>query len=508
MDYSKTIEHIKNWRMKGILTLSLLCLTAVSCDDFLDKPLQGALTQASFPVTAADALAATNAMYYTLREPGYHTGLFPIDDIMSDDAYKGSNPQDAASTLGPYDRFQHTASDNFLSNWWNILYGGIRSTNVVLDFVPGIDMDAEEKDFYLGQAYFLRGLYYFDLVKGFGGVPLITDVTTEIGRNRNTAEEVYAQIESDLQAAIERLPLKSEIPAAQLGRATKGAAGALLAKVHLFQQEYEDAAEYALEVINSNEYSLEPNFEDANSVDGEHGVESVFEIGAIGEQEGIQNGANFFANVQGVRGTPNRGWGFNRPSLELMDAFTAGDTRLEATVIYLGEELDGVVILGDGQTPDVTEDPDTGEILEIEVYNQKVWTPGTVVAPTQGHNRRIIRYADVLLMAAEALNEIGQSAEALIYLNEVRERARGENEDALPDIVTTDQAELRDIIYDERRLELALEGHRYWDLLRTDRAVEVLGPLGFQAGKHELLPIPQTEIDLTQGSLEQNPNWE
>lgn len=491
-----------------MLTLVFLFASVSSCEDFLDKPLQGAVTQESFPTTPDDALAATNAMYYTLREPGYHTGLFPIDDIMSDDAYKGSNPDDAASTIGPYDNFEHMPSDNGLSNWWNILYGGIRATNVVLDNVPSIEMDEEDKEFYLGQAYFLRGLYYFDLVKGFGGVPLITSVSTETGRTRATAQEVYAQIESDLMAAIERLPVKSDIPMSQLGRATRGAAQALLAKVHLFQNEFQEAEEYALAVINSGEYSLEPDFEDANSVAGEHGVESVFEIGAIGEREGIQNGSNFYANVQGVRGTPNRGWGFNRPSLDLMDSYESGDTRLDATVIYLGEELDGVVILGDGRTPDETRDPDTGELLEIEVYNQKVWTPGVTVPPTQGHNRRLIRYADVLLMAAEALNENGNQAQALTYLNMVRERARGENTEALPDITTTNQAELREIIYEERRHELALEGHRFWDLVRTGRAPEVLGPLGFVEGKHELLPIPQTEIDLTQGALEQNPNWD
>jgi hypothetical protein len=146
-------------------------------------------------------------------------------------------------------------------------------------------------------------------------------------------------------------------------------------------------------------------------------------------------------------------------------------------------------------------------VKEIECYNQKVWIPGTSTAEQWGHNRRLIRYADVLLMAAEALNENNKSAEALVHLNKVRERARGGNSNILPDITTTDKTALRDIILEERRSELAMEGHRFWDLLRTGKAADVLGPLGFQTGKHEKLPIPQTEIDISQGTITQNPGW-
>ncbi|MDD3743328.1 MAG: RagB/SusD family nutrient uptake outer membrane protein, partial [Lentimicrobiaceae bacterium] len=161
---------------------------------------------------------------------------------------------------------------------------------------------------------------------------------------------------------------------------------------------------------------------------------------------------------------------------------------------------------GDGPTPDVTTD-DQGNIIEVECYNRKVWTPGNDVPSQFGHNRRIIRYADVLLMAAEALNENNKPGEALVYLNQIRSRARQGDNTILPDIVTTDKDELRNLILLERRRELAMEGHRFWDLVRTGRAAQVLGPLGFVAGKHELLPVPQNEIDLSQGALTQNPNW-
>jgi starch-binding outer membrane protein, SusD/RagB family len=288
-----------------------------------------------------------------------------------------------------------------------------------------------------------------------------------------------------------------------LGRASKGAAKALLARFYLFKGDFVNAEKYALEVIQSNEYDLEPDFEDANGKNGEHGVESVFEIGAM-ETEGAVG--NQYANTQGVRGTPNRGWGFNRPSIDLRNAFEEEDPRLKLTIIDLGDVIDGILILGDGTTPDETFD-EQGNLIEVESYNRKVWIPGTSTNTQFGHNRRLIRYSDVLLMAAEALNENGKPGEALVYLNRVRERARHGNNDILPDITTTNKDELRDLILFERRVELALEGHRFWDLVRTGKAAQLLGPLGYQQGKHELLPIPQNEIDISQGSLTQNPNW-
>lgn len=485
--------------------LLITILVAVSaCSDFLEKPPQGELTQQTFPTTANDALLATNAMYNLMRSGGFHQGLFPILDIMSDDARKGSNPGDGASTVGTYDNFTHIPTESNIGTWWSTLYEGVKRANVVIERVPDIQMDAALKSRYISEARFVRALIYFDLVRAWGDIPLITTVTPERGEPRTSASQVYDLIEEDLLQAIEGLPEKSEFATTEMGRATRGAAKALLAKVYLFQQDFVNAELYALEVINSGEYDLMPNFEDANSKAGEFGVESVFEIGAL-PLEGLANGGNQYANVQGVRGMPNRGWGFNRPSLDLQNSFEPGDPRLDATVIFLGEVLDGITIVGDGGTPDEIRDAGNN-LIEIETYNQKVWTPGENVPTQHDHNRRIIRYADVLLMAAEALNENGKSAEALIYLNQVRERARG-GANVLPDITETNTELLREIILEERRHELAMEGHRFWDLVRTGKAEEVLGPLGFVVGKHELLPIPQSEIDLNNGIWDQNPNW-
>jgi tetratricopeptide (TPR) repeat protein len=494
---------VKNIAFAGIIALLII---APGCEKFLDTEPQGTLTQEDFPTSASDALLATNAVYTSLRDWFYNSGGYPILDIMSDDARKGSNPNDQLSTLGPYDNFTITATQDGLDRWWNALYVGVKRANVVIEKVPLIEMDPALQTRYIAEARFLRGLFYFDMVRAWGGVPLITTTTPELKVPRASAEEVYQLVISDLEFAVTNLPERSQYPDPEdLGRATRGAAKALLAKVYMFRNDFPTAEQYLLEVINSGEYGLEAVYVDANSVVGEFGEESVLEVGAL-QNEGTENGGAQYANTQGVRGTPNRGWGFNRPTLDLRGTFETNDPRLKGTIIDLGDILDGVEILGDGSTPDETKDNE-GNIIEIECYNRKVWVPGTNTITQWGHQRRLIRYADVLLLAAEALNENNKPAEALMYLNMVRERAREGNNAILADITTTDVNALRDIIMHERRVELAMEGHRFWDLVRTGKAQEVLGPLGFQPGKHELLPIPQKEIDISQGSLNQNPGY-
>lgn len=486
------------------IILILIVISSSSCRDFLDVKPQGQLTQEAFPTTQADALLATNAVYATLRSWHYHSGGFPILDIMSDDTHKGSNPNDQLNTVGPYDNFTFTSTQDGLDRWWATLYEGIKRANVVIEKVPAIQMDTSLKSRYIAEARFLRGLFYFDLVRAWGGVPLALSTSPPLKLPRSSVNETYAQIEKDLLFAVSRLPEKSTYSSMDLGRASKGAARAFLAKMYLFRNDFINAEKYAMQVIQSTQfYDLEPLFANANSKAGEHGMESIFEIGAIETESNI---GNQYANVQGVRGTPNRGWGFNRPSENFRNAFVAGDPRADASIIDLGETLDGVLILGDGTTPDFTYDNDNN-IIQRECYNQKVWIPGINVASQFGHNRRLMRYADVLLMAAEALNENNKPDQAHTYLNKVRQRARQGNAAILPNITVTDKVTLRNIILNERRFELGLEGHRFWDLVRTNKAVSVLGPLGFIAGKHELLPIPQNEIDISQGTLLQNPNW-
>jgi starch-binding outer membrane protein, SusD/RagB family len=494
-------------KLRGKILIFIFILSA-GCTDFLQLDPQGELTQASFPTSPQDALLATNAVYTAVRSWYYNSGGYPILDIMSDDAYKGSNTNDQLATVGAYDNFTFNATGDGLDRWWATLYQGIKWANVVIEKVPLIAMDESLSNRYVGEARFLRGLFYFDLVRAWGAVPLVTTSDPPLHLERASVEEVYSLITSDLQFAEANLPEKSELSASDKGRATSGAAQALLAKVYLFQKDFVNAEFYSLKVINSNEYSLEPNFVDANGVNGNNGVESVFEIGALGVEDFNGGGAQY-ANTQGVRGLPNRGWGFNRPSVDLRRSFEKGDPRLKGTIIDLGDTLDGVFINGD---PDPANDPviilnQNGDTLNIQSYNRKVWTPGNDTPTQWGHHRRLIRYADVLLIASEALNENNKPAQALIYLNEVRKRARGQSTSVLPDITNIDKNLLRDRILNERRHELALEGNRFWDLVRTGRAAAILGPLGFVPGKHELLPIHQSEIDKSQGSLTQNPNY-
>lgn len=487
------------------IILFIVAISLISCsEDFLDRNLKGELELVNFMKTKNDVILATDACYNGMRDWRYWGG-FPFLEILTDDATKGSNPSDGSHLL-PIENFSFLPTSEHVSALYQTEYATIRRANLVIEKSPDIDMDETLKNRLVGEARFIRAISYFHLVRAYGGTPLVETIEPPRILPRNTDEEIYSLIASDLEKAIEGLPLQSEYGVNELGRVSRGAAKALLSKVYLYQGDFINAEKYALEVINSAQYSLDPDFSNSFSVFGEYGTGSIFELGAIGE--GSKNlGGHQYANTQAVRGVPNRGWGFNRPSIELINFFLEReDPRLDATAIFLGETLDGVFISGDSQTPDTTYD-DSGNISAIECYNQKVWTPGTSTDDSWGHNIRVLRYAEVLLIAAESLNENDKSSQALPYLNLVRERARGSNSEVLPDITSTDQDELRDIIFNERRAELAMEQNRFFDLVRTGRAGEVLGPLGFETGKHELLPIPQSEIDLSEGTLEQNPGW-
>ena len=494
------ISKVKKWWLIPVVIL------AAGCQDFLERKPQGQLLQTSFPVTASDALAATNAAYSTLRNWYYNSGGYPILDILSDDTRKGSSPADQFSTVGPYDNFTINAQQDGLDRWWMTLYQGVKNTNIVITYLPPIQMDAGLKTRYIAEARFLRAVYYFDLVRAWGDVPKVTTPDPPLDLGRSPVQEIYDEIIlADLLFAYDNLPEQSAYAGDDIGRATKGAARAYLAKVYLFLPipDFVNAEKYAVEVITSAQYGLEPDFEDATGVDGHFGTESIFEVGAR-PNDGLENGGAQYGNAQGIRGSPNRGWGFNRPTLDLMNSFEANDPRRDASIIFLGEVLDGVTTLGDPTCPDTTYV--NVVMVEVECYNQKVWTPGDNVPLQWGHHRRLMRYADVLLMAAEAYNENNRPADALLRLNEVRARARGGVGGILPDITETNKDLLRDIILQERRHELALEGHRFWDLVRTGKATAVLGPLGY-TDKYKRLPIPQTQIDLSQGRLTQNDGW-
>lgn len=480
----------------AVLVLALAMFNGCS-KDFLENPPQGFLTDAIFPETAAQAQLAVNGMYADLRQWHLYYGGYPIVDMMSDDARKGSNPGDGAP-LRQYEQFTFTADIGEIANWYTTLYEAIKSTHVVLDRVPEIDMDATTKNRHLAQARFLRALHYSNLVRGFGDVPKVVNLTPDPGLPRSPKAEIYNEIIiPDLLFAEANLPTKAEWPSVDLGRATKGAAQALLAKVYLYTEDFPNAELMAMEVINSGQYDLEFEFSNAFLPVGENGIESIFEVGALPFGTG-PTGGNQFANTQSVRGEPNRGWGFNRPTLDLMAAYEEDDPRMDATIIFLGEVLDGVLIVGDISTPDSTFV--NGELFEIECYNQKVWVPGTTTEEPFGYNVKEMRYAEVLLIAAEAMNKNGNSGGALTQLNKLRQRV------GIADITETDPNALHQAIMLERRREMALEQERFFDLVRTGMAPEVLGPYGFVEGKHETFPMPSSERALNP-NLAQSSGW-
>ena len=234
-----------------ILFFSVIILL-IGCTDFLKTDPQGQLIEASFPVSSSDALLATNAVYAAVRDWYYNSGGYPILDIMSDDAYKGSNKNDQLATVGAYDNFTFNTTGDGLDRWWATLYQGIKWANVVTERVSVIPMDTILRNRYVGEARFLRGLFYFDLVRAWGGVPLVTTTNPPLHLGKATTQDIYNLIISDLQYAETYLTKRSELISTDRGRATSGAADALLARVYLFQNDFVNAEKYSMKVIQSN----------------------------------------------------------------------------------------------------------------------------------------------------------------------------------------------------------------------------------------------------------------
>lgn len=494
------------FKPSSLLGISLLMtlMTIWSCsDDFLDRKPKGQLTYDTYFQTSDHAVWATNAVYQEFRS--WEMCAFPwigITDIISDDSDKGSTPTDALY-MQELDDFTFNSTNTAISGAWLGHYQAIFRANLAIDNIPGIDMDPTLRDRLLGEDKFLRAYAYLRLVQWFGDIPLVEHILSDdqyYNQPRVPKEQIYDFIEHDLLEAINVLPEKSQYASADLGRATKGAARGMLAKLYMIKHDFAKAAEQCEAIITSGEYTLLTHYSDNFLPIGENGAESVFEITAVAAQAAIAGpGATPYNMVQGVRGVPNLGWGFNRPSDNLIAEYEPGDPRRQATIIFVGE------VLPDGSTI-VQDNP---EIVN-ERFNQKAWVPAHAGLQDNGPgNIRILRYSDILLLAAEAYNETGDAAKALTYLNMVRARARGTNNFILKDVTSTDQIELREKIYHERRVELAMEQQRWFDLARWGRIADVMAPLkpNFVAPKNLLLPLPQSEIDLTNKILVQNEGY-
>ena len=490
----------------SVISIALTILSSCS-KDFLDrKPIVG-VTADNFYKTEADAIAAVNAAYAPLQfemSPAGHFRWF-WGDIMSDDSQKGGSGDNDAIELLRLETFQGPTNTDLLDSEWNADYEGIYRANVVLEKVPPIEMDAQLKARILAEAKFIRAWFYYNLNTLFGGVPLVDKVLapSEYNRPREDAATIWAFVEKDLTEAIPDLPVRSGYAAADLGRITKGAAQALLAKSLLFQKKFAEARVQTQAIINSGEYVLVPDYGTIFTQAGENNSESVFEIQYMNASGGNwgKNAANegTFTNVFTRARGQFAGYGFNIPTQDFVDEFKkegVEDPRLKFTVFRIGDAM------GDRGIFTLESAGDAGYLYHPRKYftNLSEDAPLGDPNPNGGTNDRVIRYSDVLLMDAEAAAQTGDEAGAKNSLNIVRARV------SMPD-VTSSGATLLEAIYHERRVELGMEGHRFFDLVRTGRASTELGPLGFKEGVNEVFPIPNSQITLSNGVLKQNSGY-
>lgn len=408
-----------------------------------------------------------------------------VTEIISDNADKGSSPSDTGTDKHLLDNLNFSSTTPSIESVWTEWYKTIGRATYAINYTQEYEMSDEAlRSRLIAEARFLRALCYFNLVRYYGDVPLQEQDLTQ----RAPKEEVYAYIIEDLEYAAANLPAKGEYAAEDLGRATSGAALAYLAKVYLVRENWSQALDYANQVIDSGEYSLADDYALIWREEGENGPGSIFEIQARGES--TAHGIQQYSQTQGARGPSGWGWGFNTPTQDLVDAYDSeGDEiRKDATIIFAGETLfDGREVSSNVENPR---------------YNQKAYSSANAGSSDGDKNMRMMRYAEVLLIKAEALNELGQTEEAKEPLNMVRDRVD------LDPVTTSNQQELRQAIWKERRLELAFEHDRWFDLLRTGQAATVMQAHGkdFVEGKHNLFPIPEEQLRKTP-SMRQNPGY-
>lgn len=487
-------------KIKNIVLLATMStlplLTLQSCnDEWLDLKPEG--TPVGDEVVVGGYEATVFGLYASLRTQSGVSDFTYVwtHSIRADDDLKGSTASDAAADGNIFDHFQYIATSGHITNDWNGHYKIIYDANELINKAEASGDTSEGTLINIAEAKAIRAFCYFELRRDFGEVPVnlktISTPTDEIAP-KNTIAEVDAQIIKDLTEAVEVLPL--QWAAAYKGRITKGMANTLLAKLYLYQQDWANAQTYAEKVINSGVYQLNPSYDAVFTKDGNNGSGSIFEIQKTYDY--ATKYTNNFYESQGVRGTGawDLGWGFNVPSADLVAAYEPGDKRKQTTIMESGQpDIYGILTLP------------TSPPLAQKYWNGKAYTyPSEREEYGQNKNHweniKILRYADVILIAAEASNELGQTGKAATYLNMIRNRA------GLPNTTATGQGALRDAIKHERRIEFALEFERFYDLVRWNDALTVLGPLGYQ-DKNKYFPIPQEAIDRSQGVLVQNPNY-
>jgi len=495
---------MKNYRFAfGILFTAMLSLLfgMRSCsDEFVKISPEYSIDSENYFNSEEDYYNALIAAYDMLQ-PSYVNVI--LGEIASDNTLCGGESPTDVIGWQQVDDMIHTPVNANLKDLWNWMFAGVQRTNYFMEFSDKLDFDGKEG--MIGEVLFLRAYYHFELVKWFGPLPLKPDQRFSLGDEttipRSSVPEVYGQIESDLLYAIDVLPMEQE----QTGRATRGAAQALLGKAYLYQEKFAEAAEVLEELIGEGPYRLVSDFNSIFEAEGENGPGSIFEV-QYTDLEGAGFGClqcsegNVAVGFSGVRSYDGplftSGFSFNVPVQDAAEAFEPGDLRKEVTIL-------DIVAWAESTGASYTEGHEhTGYFNRKYLPRKRSPLAQNDLNLTNPNNYRAIRFADVLLMAAEALNRGGISdSRAQEYLNRVRRRAFGDNNH---DISLTGAA-LTDAIYRERRVELMGEGHRFFDLVRTGRAADEID--GFVAGKHELFPVPLEEIEFSQGNWTQNPNY-
>jgi starch-binding outer membrane protein, SusD/RagB family len=491
------LKHQMDTTMKQILKTTGLCLALaaifVQCDEnLLESTSYGSVTSQQYWRNADDVVSAVNAIYEPLLQENYFGHFERTWDIQSDDMWRaGDHGEDQSIEYFTYD-----ASNPKLIDTWKWRYEMISRANAVLINAPDVTMDTNLKNRSLGEAYFLRGFSYWRHYLVHGEVPIFLEADVLAGnlnKPKATLAEVEAQIEADFLQAAELLPESYQTDPDNLGRVSQGTAYGFLAKFYVYTEQLQKAIEAGEHVTQSANYSLAPSFEDNFKIDSENSPEILFSM---------QYTMNWTTdNTPQIYTVPRPwgGWDFREPIQDLVDEFEPNDPRLGYTVFQVGDMVD---LGGDAGVQEYTADLSTSGFHFRKFAS---WVDGGLNAD---QNAPILRSADVYLLVAEAKIRSGQSGDA--ELNAVRDRNG---------LSTITGATMEDIIH-ERRVELAGENERHQDLLRWDKAgiVDIAafynqdrGPLKpartFQRPKHFYFPIPQREIDISNGVLVQNDNY-
>ena len=497
-----------------MLALSYVIVMLAGCNKFLDrKPLTATLDD----LNQGGLEGQIYGLYSNLRGSAGFTTIpwLAMHDFRSDDSEKGSDPSDGAEWVAPFDKFQYV-KDLWASNqYWDDHYSLINLANTAIQTADSLKLSDASSLVNIAEAKFFRAFAYFDLVRTYGEVPKIdfrVYNASQANIKKSTTADIYALIDADLTYAAAHLPKVwgNQYP----GRLTAGAAQTLQAKAYLFRGNWASAKTLAEQVMSSGVYSLYSSYYGIFKDAGENCSESIFEIQAYVSPNGtISNGCGF-ATTQGVRASTasgwNLGWGWNTPTDNLVAAYEAGDVRKGSTILFSGQS-DDPSTGGYGRIlPNSTFDVPAGP-LPRKYWNKKIYADPAYRASTgksdnpEWINKRIFRYADVVLTAAEAANELSatgaDSVKIKELVNSIRTRA------GLPSINYVNQATMRAAIMQERRVEFGVEGERFFDLVRWGKAVDVLGPLGY-VEKCKYYPIPQPAIDKSGGKLIQNPDWQ